>query len=134
MGYYLQIDLRDAEPLALLIGWRDVRNWIYALPIRESTHLRHFAQYGWEDEVDALKDQLSQAIKAHPAAAETTSTLTNWLALLNAVNHIVVVTITDGLGEGGGESDTGAEPGGGATKSAIAARWRDRNRDRIAER
>lgn len=100
MGYYLQIDAKDAQPLASNNGWGDAVKWVESLPPRESASLRHFCQFGWEEDLDGMESELSAALKGHEPKDHTVAdTLKNWLSLLKSRgDSAVVASVTDGMG------------------------------------
>ena len=99
MGYYLQIDDTDTEPVASLSGWGDAVKWVGTLPPSASA-LHHLALYGWEDDVPATLKQLKSAMGSTPPKAEQTKkTIDNLLSLLTEkARSAKVISITDGLG------------------------------------
>jgi len=55
MGFYLQIDTDEPQPLASLTGWGDVIKWAGGLPPKEVPALHHLCEFGWEEDAAALK-------------------------------------------------------------------------------
>lgn len=100
MGYYLQIDTEDAQPLASLTGWGDVIAWTDTLPAKSASAIKHLCQFGWQEQVVLLKIEIEECLKsAPPKDPQTKATVENFLALLKAhTEPAVVVSVTDGLG------------------------------------
>lgn len=101
MGYYLQIDTDEAEPLASNSGWGDVIEWARKLPVGDSITIKHLCQFGWQNNVNLLKIQVPFCLTNHaPSSPQTKSTVENLSALLYAhTGKIEIVTVTDGLSE-----------------------------------
>ena len=108
MGYYLQIDTDDAEPLASLTGWGDVIRWADTLPLVRSLSLRHLCKFGWQDDPVLLKIELEEFLKTDPPHdPQTKETVINLLSLLTAhKTKITVVSVTEGFSSEGLESET----------------------------
>lgn len=99
MGFYLQIDTKDPEPLGSNTGWNDMTRWVETLPATYPD-LHHLCQHGWTGNADALTEQVGLAAHYHaPKQADVTSTLANFAALLAKDGKgAEVVSVTDGLG------------------------------------
>ena len=102
MGYYLQVDDEEAEPLASVTGWGDVIRWADKLPTHRASAIKHLCQFGWEGQAVLLKIELEECLKDSPPKDEQTqATLKNFIALLSAHKEkIEVVSVTDGMGDG----------------------------------
>ena len=90
----LQVDLRDAVPLASIAGWGDVRCWSRGLDEEAHGEVLHLVQHGWSDEVEKLRDQLREARRSHPARGSVAKTLDEFERNLKGD----VVSVTDGIG------------------------------------
>ena len=100
MGYYLKIGLAESEPLATISGWGDVIRWLAGLPEGEYMELRGFVEYGWTQEMDAVEQEIAEALKhERPKDEDTVSILTNLAHLLAKRDKAALVaTVTDATG------------------------------------
>lgn len=104
MGYSLQIGPDRVEDLASLAGYGEFIDWVGALPEAEAPALYHLCRYGWEEDLDGLREQLSKNAKAHPPKkADVASTVKHFADLLADTGDAHVVSVTDGMGPGSGE-------------------------------
>jgi hypothetical protein len=126
MGFSLQVDTDDAQPLASNQGWADLLNWVASLPDGEGLTLRHLGEYGWTGKVSELTSELSAALEDHvPGRADVRDTAENLLQMLKAADGAEVVSVTDGLGSKSMEETRSVKPDWGA---------RSRERRHAAER
>lgn len=111
LGYYLQIDEDEPVMIASLIGWGDVIRWSHKLPPSDSGAIRHFCTFGWEDDFGKLKTELKSCFAKQPprdtATQETLQNLND--AVVKHKGGAAAVSITDGLGEQGGDAEDAAQ-------------------------
>lgn len=105
MGYYLQIDTQEPQPVASLTGWGDVIRWVGTLSPAAAPSLHHLTQYGWDDAPGKVRAELVASIKTDaPTSDQTKGTLDNLIVLLEGADNATVVSVTDGLGAEGDKS------------------------------
>lgn len=98
MGLSLQIDLEEAQPLASNRGWSDLIAWAESLPAKKSKAIRHLCEYGWEDDLSGLEEEIVEALgDAPPHDHHVLTTVITLLGRLkSAEKGATVASVTDG--------------------------------------
>lgn len=107
MSYSVQIGESGFEQLASNAGYADFAKWVESLDHKQYGQLVHLYEHGWCQDISTLEKQLADAVKSHkPSSASVISTIEGFQEILEGRDaNAVVITVTDGIGEGDESSD-----------------------------
>jgi hypothetical protein len=80
-------------------GWGDLTRWALALEPGAYPDLQHLAVYGWSQELDAVAQELADALAQQaPEDASVTGTAQGLLAILQGRGEAQAMVISNGIG------------------------------------
>ena len=98
MSYYAALDGVMGGQVATVTGWGDFTRWVDSLDAKTYPDLVHLADYGWDQDMPNVQEQLSAALKAVPPEAEDVRDVAaELLGVLAARGEAEVLSIGDGL-------------------------------------
>lgn len=105
MSIYAQFDDGEQRHLASNTGWGDIVEWSESLDPAEYPDLIHLCDHGYEQQLDALEQQIHAAVAANPPPDDVRKTLSGLLDTLAVRGGADVLFVTDGMTSDDGEEN-----------------------------
>lgn len=114
MSLVATLDGKYAGDAATVGGWAGFTRWAAGLPAADHAEVRHLANYGWDQELGRLADQLGRALsESPPAEPSVKDTAGGLLEIIEGRGSATVLVVSDGLGGTGEEGSDAAIDGEG---------------------
>lgn len=100
MSYQAILDDDESIQVASNEGWYRFTDWVGTLDSAAYPELAHLAQYGWEQDLGDLAEQIEEALEASPPDDDVAGVARGLLEFLDAHEDAEALVVTQGVGGG----------------------------------
>lgn len=121
MSQYVSTEAGEMEQVASNLGWSEFCDWVGTLDIDTYPHLHALVTFGFDQDIEALGDELDAAVEASPPSEDVADIAEELADFLEGKGDAGIVVVSSGMTEDDGEEEDEDEEAEEPEEEAVAA-------------